>query len=148
MLKEKVLADLSLYGSISVYIREGKQQPYVGWDDAREAVILNSNLLPPDFKRWRAWQQTLRLAAWANQKYVCFCGEPMDGGELHHGLISRANVQGLSKDKAARKIHHTYNCIFVHPGCHGDLTREICIEYLCERYGQDEVESWYRRQEK
>ena len=86
-------------------------------------------------------QSIIKRVCLYNQSYNCLCGEWLiKGGELHHALLSKKDVQG-SKQKDM--IHHTCNCIVLCHKCHETINRGLSIEYLFEVYGTDIVTAWY-----
>jgi len=87
-------------------------------------------------------QVVLKHTATLNQKGRCMCGSSLfdSGGELHHALLSRKDVQGsYFKDI----IHHTCNVIVCCKGCHENATREKSKDFLFEIFGEDVVRVYY-----
>ncbi|MBU2177713.1 MAG: hypothetical protein KJ556_21685 [Gammaproteobacteria bacterium] len=92
---------------------------------------------------WVKWIEGLRLAAFYNQRGKCLCGEELRySGELHHSLISKADVRGTRDEAKYRIIQHSYNVLFLHQKCHEKAVRRRCLVYLIELFGES-VNDWY-----
>lgn len=84
----------------------------------------------------------LRIVVYHKQNGFCpICEESLHGrGELHHALITKGDVRGMS-DESREKIHDKYNSVIVHTRCHPKATRERCYQFLKALYG-DKVDKW------
>lgn len=92
---------------------------------------------------WANWQEKLRQVAQINQKGLCpITAGPLQLPELHHALISRADVRGMPEDKQVL-IHNTYNCLLVSKTAHEHVTRQEAAIILKRLYGPDVIEGWY-----
>lgn len=92
---------------------------------------------------WPKWVNALRLTAFFNQRGICICGEKLEGyGEMHHALITKADVRGVRDDDKMRIINHSFNIVLCHKACHGKAIRRKCLEFLQSIYG-DAVMDWY-----
>lgn len=92
---------------------------------------------------WPKWVDALRFTAFFNQRGTCMCGEKLEGsGEMHHALITKADVRGMRDNDKMRIINHSYNVVLCHKICHDKAVRYKCLEYLKSIYG-DPVMDWY-----
>ena len=97
-------------------------------------------VLPKD-SDWGYYQQILKIAAYINQDGKCICNKPLDNtSELHHALITRANVRMHPQDYL---IHHPYNVLLLHSNCHINITRQKSWELLSRIYGFNQTKNWY-----
>ena len=99
----------------------------------------------PEDTNWPHWQSGLTYAAKLNQDYGCpVCSGPLTEywhPELHHALISRADVVGLSAEYK-KLIHHTFNCLVLHSNCHS-IDRQVGWRLLSDVYGEGNIVEWY-----
>ena len=101
-------------------------------------IYLIGKSLKPD---WNYFQYLLKVAAYINQDTLCICGNPlMSDIELHHSLISKKDVQGLSDNTF---IHSPFNVVAIHHSCHEKATRQDCFKFLSGIYGEINVKNWY-----
>lgn len=114
-------------------------------DVERDVLVLDSlHAWKLGYHAWPVWVKVLRQLASSNQRGKCICGLPLHGqSELHHGILSKRDVQGMEHDKASGYIQHSYNVVLVHPWCHEDLQRAACIEFAFELFGELKVREWY-----
>ncbi len=92
---------------------------------------------------WKDWLAGLRFAALINQEGKCICGEQLrDEGELHHALITKADLSGYRDDEKNKIMQHSYNVVLCHQRCHGGLVRRRCLVFLREVYGEGVI-IWY-----
>ncbi len=121
--------DLCKQGPIHVTMDEGK-------------VVLDPTILLEPVN-WAAWIMGLRFAAFINQGGMCVCGEQLrDSGELHHALITKADLSGYHDSAKNKVMQHSYNVVLCHPKCHISLVRRKCLVFLRELYGE-KVLAWY-----
>ena len=76
---------------------------------------------------------------------VCMiCGKSFSGFDLHHGILSRRDVQGWPRLRRCL-INVEMNLIPLHSVCHMDRppSREAAWEYQMEFYGRDLLDQWY-----
>lgn len=87
-------------------------------------------------------QLELKWVALKAQKGVCTCGEKVNlsNGQLHHALISRADVRNHPQRE---RIHHPYNVIVLHDKCHENITREVSCRFLARIYSFPVILEWY-----
>ena len=121
-----------------------KIQEYVAKEIKRQNLkktILDPKNKPKDFT-WGEWQRAVKLVGLKNQNYTCsVCGSTLRNkpGELHHALLTRGNV---IKNKQSDLIHHSHNCLVLHPDCHKSITKETSAKLLFYLYGKS-VKEWY-----
>jgi len=127
---------------MSTLIRS-KFRPYFTQKNTKWICKIPSNISKEDVG---SWQIAIKLMAKLNQDFKCSgCKNSFRANqklELHHALISREDVRGLSFEFYAL-IHHTYNCLLLHHECHLQLNRENSWRLLSEIYGQDNLVDWY-----
>lgn len=107
--------------------------------------IVMTPVLVDDFNTifWGKWQSLLKLTTAINQVYTCpICKKPLGWSELHHSLITRADVRGIKKSNKPF-IHHTFNVLELCKKCHEKINREQSLNALSEMYGYDKVLEWY-----
>ncbi len=93
---------------------------------------------------WGWWQQNLRWAAYHNQKSRCICGDFLGSMfHLHHAIVTKADVRGLSREIRPRVLHHSYNVIAIHNWHHHLQQRKESWAFLTDLYGVENVEAWY-----
>lgn len=135
--REQALNEFVMNSVLQVADLGGRMLDFVSWDDQYGTIILDPSLFSGD--NWALWQLGLKAAAWINQGYKCICGSSAIAGDLHHAIVTRAEVQ---RNPKGYLIHHTYNVIYVHPQCHGSLRRSKCWKFLEGLYGE-KVELWH-----
>jgi len=84
---------------------------------------------------------------------VCMvCGRRFSAFQLHHGIVTRRDVQGwklcipgVSPHNARLAlITNVINCIPLHPTCHQNPpTRQEVWDYAVSKWGQEIVSDWY-----
>ena len=118
----------------------GQNDLHVTIEDNKIVMDPTSLILPVN---WRDWLIGLKFTALVNQEGKCICGEQLrDEGELHHALVTKADLSGYRDDAKNKILHHTYNVVLCHQRCHTGLVRRRCLVFLRELYGE-KVIAWY-----
>ena len=135
------LGELHLETDLEIFTVDGKLQPYFGFTKTGMLIMDPSRFVHIcKGGDWGRWQKALKVLAYLNQSGLCVCGYiGALGGDLHHALVTRGDVQGWSKRWL---IHHSFNVVYVHTDCHANLKIEPCFNFLAELYGKTHIEAW------
>lgn len=88
------------------------------------------------------WMDMLNLHRDYRVPCSCGCDKPLSEPEFHHGIISKARAMKIKGNK--RLINHPFNCFLVNHECHQNIPGpQYCWDLACERYGVENVRSWY-----
>lgn len=84
------------------------------------------------------------IFSYIRSRICMICGEPFSGFDLHHGILSRRDVQGWSRSKR-KLIDVEMNLIPLHSTCHlhSPPSREAAWQYQLEFYSRELLEQWY-----
>lgn len=90
---------------------------------------------------WVQWQHILKIASRHNQNWKCICGETLSNSELHHALLTKADLRGVKNKE--RILHHSYNVIELCHECHEKINRTESYAFLISIFDEKLIQNWY-----